>query len=143
MSRTNPRHIEKLIRSFSVLIAIGIQRGTEAGDGIEALEAIHTVGPDVVLLDWELPMLGGDELVRMVRSPRVSPTPDLPIIVLSAHGERRRVLEAMRLGVNEYLIKPISAEALRTRLIAAVASRRPTVQPDDGHPAEPRQRLPG
>jgi len=42
----------------------------------------------------------------------VFPMPHVPIIMLSGHGERWRVLEAMRLGVNEYLIKPVSAKAI-------------------------------
>ena len=98
------------------------------GDGIAALDTIRTVGPDVVMLDWEMPLLSGAELVRIVRSPGVFPMPDVPIIMLSGHGERWRVVEAVRLGVNEYLIKPVSAKALYDRLVSITLQPRPTVQ---------------
>ena len=70
-----------------------------------------------MVLDWEMPLLSGAELVRIVRSPGVFPVPDVPIIMLSGHGERWRVLEAVQLGVNEYLVKPVSAKALYDRLV--------------------------
>jgi two-component system, chemotaxis family, chemotaxis protein CheY len=58
-----------------------------------------------------MPLLSGAELVRIVRSAGVFPIPDVPIIMLSAHGERWRVVEAVKLGVNEHLVKPLSAKA--------------------------------
>ena len=64
--------------------------------------------PDVVILDWEMPSPNGPEFVRRVRSPYEFPQPDVPIIMLTGHGERTRVEEAVRLGVNEFLLKPVS-----------------------------------
>jgi two-component system chemotaxis response regulator CheY len=104
------QYMRKTIRNL--LVNCGVKDIYEAGDGITALDTLRTVGPDVVLLDWEMPLLNGAELVRIVRSPGVFPMPDVPIIMLSGHGERWRVLEAVRLGVNEYLIKPVSAKAI-------------------------------
>ena len=159
MPGTVSKHLEKLVQSLNVLIVednphmrkvirnllttIGIKRVSEAADGIEGLEVIRTAAPDVVLLDWEMPLLNGTELVRIVRSPGVFPTPDLPIIVVSAHGERWRVVEAMRLGVNEYLIKPLSAQALHDRLVTIMANPRPIVQREGYYGPEPRRLLPG
>jgi CheY-like chemotaxis protein len=158
MSGTAPKNFERLIHSLGVLIVednpymrqvirnllttLGIKRIAEAADGIEGLEAIRTFVPDVVLLDWEMPLLSGAELVRIVRSPGVFPTPDLPIVILSAHGERWRVVEAMRLGVNEYLIKPVSAQALHARLMSIITNPRPIVQRDGYYGPEPRRLLP-
>ena len=135
----NP-YMRKIVRNL--LTTIGVKQISEAVDGIEGLEAIRTVGPNVVLLDWEMPLLSGAELVRIVRSPGVFPTPDLPIIVLSAHGERWRVVEAMRLGVNEYLVKPVSAHSLHARLLAIMAIPRPIVERDGYYGPEPRRLLP-
>jgi DNA-binding response OmpR family regulator len=98
----------------------------EAGDGIDGLEAIRSIGPDIVILDWELPLLNGAGLIRIVRSPGVFPMPDVPIIMLSSHGERWRVIEAARIGVNEYLVKPVSAQALRDRMVSILVSRVPS-----------------
>jgi len=93
------------------------------------------------VLDWEMPLLSGAELVRIVRSPGVFPTPDIPIIMLTAHGERWRVVEAVRLGVHEYLIKPVSAKSLYDRLAAIVAQPRPVVQRGDYYGPEPRNTI--
>ena len=93
----------------------------------------------MVVLDWEMPLLNGAELVRIVRSPGVFPMPDVPIIMLSGHGERWRVVEAVQLGVNEYLIKPVSAKALYDRLVSITMQPRPTVQLGDYYGPEPRK----
>jgi len=72
-----------------------------------------------------MPLLSGAELVRIVRSAGVFPIPDVPIIMLSAHGERWRVVEAVKLGVNEYLVKPLSAKALYDRRLSITMQPRP------------------
>ncbi len=131
------QYMRKMIRNL--LVNCGIKDIYEAADGIAALDTIRTVGPDVVILDWEMPFLSGAELVRIVRSPGVFPVPDVPIIMLSGHGERWRVVEAVRFGVNEYLIKPVSAKALYDRLVSITTQPRPTVQLGDYYGPEPRK----
>jgi two-component system, chemotaxis family, chemotaxis protein CheY len=131
------QYMRKMVRNL--LVNCGIKDIYEAGDGITALDTIRTVGPDVVVLDWEMPLLSGAELVRIVRSPGVFPMPDIPIIMLSGHGERWRVVEAARLGVNEYLVKPVSAKSLYDRLVAITLQPRPTVQLGDYYGPEPRK----
>ena len=128
--------MRKVVRSL--LVNIGVREVYEASDGIAGLDAIRNAGPDVVILDWELPLLNGAEFVRIVRSPGVFPMPDIPIIVLSAHAERRRVVEAVRLGVNEYLCKPVSAQQLLDRLISILAKPRAIVQVGDYYGPQPR-----
>jgi two-component system, chemotaxis family, chemotaxis protein CheY len=131
------QYMRKMIRNL--LVNCGIKEIYEAADGIAALDTIRTVGPDVVILDWEMPLLSGAELVRIVRSPGVFPMPDVPIIMLSGHGERWRVVEAVKLGVNEYLIKPVSAKAIYDRLVSILAQPRPAVQLGDYYGPEPRK----
>jgi DNA-binding response OmpR family regulator len=125
----------------NLLVNCGVKAVYEAADGIAALDAIRTLAPDIVALDWEMPLLNGAELVRIVRSPGVFPMPDVPIIMLSSHGERWRVVEAVRLGVNEYLIKPVSAKALYDRLVAIMTQPRPAVQLGEYYGPEPRKLL--
>lgn len=115
----------KLVRGL--LNNIGVKAITEAGDGIAALEMIRAAPPDVIILDWEMPLLNGPELVRIVRSPGVFPVPDVPIIMLSSHGERWRIVESVKLGVNEFLCKPVSAKALLDRMISILLKPRETV----------------
>ena len=131
--------MRKLIRNL--LVNVGVKNVHEAGDGITGLEAIRTLSPDIVVLDWEMPFLNGAELVRIVRSPGVFPVPDVPIVMLSGHGERWRVIEAVRLGVNEYLMKPISAKALLDRLVSILAKPRPMVQLGNYYGPEPRKQF--
>ena len=129
--------MRKIVRNL--LLNVGVKEVYEAGDGIAGLEAIRTIGPDIVILDWELPLLNGAELARIVRSPGVFPVPDVPIIMLSSHGERWRVIEAARIGVNEYLVKPVSAQALFDRMVSILAKPRQIVRLGDYYGPEPRR----
>jgi two-component system chemotaxis response regulator CheY len=154
----NPKHAEALVQQLrvlvvddspfmrtvvrSLLINIGAKRIIEAGDGIAALEKIREDTPDVVILDWEMPLLNGPELVRIVRSPGIFPTPDIPIIMLSAHVEHWRILESVKLGVNEFLCKPVSAKALFERLISILLKPRVSVQLGDYYGPLPRVPVP-
>jgi two-component system chemotaxis response regulator CheY len=131
------QYMRKMVRTL--LVNCGVKDIYEASDGIAALDSIRTVAPDVVILDWEMPLLSGPELVRIVRSPGVFPMPDVPIIMLTGHGERWRVVEAVRLGVNEYLTKPVSAKSLYDRLVAITLQPRPNVQLGDYYGPEPRK----
>src|SRR5487761_1925599 len=133
------QYMRKTIRNL--LVNCGIKDIYEAADGIAALDSIRPVAPDVVILDWEMPMLSGAELVRIVRSPGVFPMPDIPIIILAGHCERWRVVEAVRLGVNEYLTKPVSAKAIYDRLVSIMTQPRPVVQLGDYYGPEPRKLL--
>lgn len=131
------QYMRKMIRNL--LVNCGIKDICEAADGVAALDSIRTMAPDIVILDWEMPMLSGPELVRIVRSPGVFPMPDIPIIILTGHCERWRVVEAVRLGVNEFLTKPVSAKALYDRLISITTQPRPVVQLGDYYGPEPRK----
>jgi two-component system, chemotaxis family, chemotaxis protein CheY len=133
------QYMRKMVRNL--LVNCGIKDICEAADGIAALDAIRTMGPDVVILDWEMPLLSGAELVRIVRSPGVFPMPAIPIIMLTGHCERWRVVEAVRLGVNEFLTKPVSAKAIYDRLISIMMQPRPVVQLGDYYGPEPRKLL--
>jgi CheY-like chemotaxis protein len=129
--------MRKMVRSL--LLNIGVKKVYEASDGIAGLEQIRAVSPDVIVLDWEMPLLDGPELVRIVRSPGAFPTPDIPIIMLTAHGDRSRIVEAVRIGVNEFLCKPVSAKMLADRLTSIFAKPRANVQLGDYYGPEPRK----
>ncbi len=130
-------YTRKVIRTL--LLAIGCTKIYEASDGAVGLETIRAVEPDLVLLDWEMPGIDGAEFVRQVRSPGTFPHPGVPIIMLSGHGERSRVLEAVRLGVHEFLLKPVSGGALRSRILSVLTKPRPMVRRGDYYGPEPRK----
>jgi len=123
----------------SLLQAIGVKAIHEAADGRSGLEAICALAPDLVILDWEMPAPNGAEFMRQVRSPRDFPYPDVPVIMLTGYGERSRVVEAVRLGVNEFLLKPVSTKALLARVANILTKPRRIVQKGDYYGPEPRQ----
>jgi two-component system, chemotaxis family, chemotaxis protein CheY len=123
----------------ALLQSIGIRNIHEANDGFSGLDAICSVKPDIVLLDWEMPRPNGAEFVQIVRSPRQFPLPDIPIIMLTGSSERSRVVEAVRSGVNEYLLKPVSATALLGRIVYILAKPRRMVSLGDRYVPEPRK----
>jgi CheY-like chemotaxis protein len=125
----------------NLLHNIGVKKIFDAADGIEALEMIRNAAPDIVVLDWEMPLLNGAELVRIVRSPGVFPFPDVPIIMLTGHGERWRIVEAVKLGVNEFLCKPVSAKALLDRMVSILLKPRESVQYGNYYGPAPRKAM--
>ena len=149
------RNVERLVQAIDVLIVdddqfmrkvvrnlltnVGVRTVYEASDGVAGLEAIRTFVPDIVILDWEMPLLDGGEVARIIRSPGVFPVPDVPIIMLSGHVERWRVEQAQRLGINEFLKKPVSGKALLDRMVAILANPRPMVRLDDYYGPQPRR----
>src|SRR5712672_2618743 len=130
-------YTRKVIRTL--LLAMGCTKIHEANDGASGLDAIHAIDPDVVLLDWEMPRIDGPEFVRRVRSPGTFPLPNVPIIMLTGHGERSRVLEAVRLGVHEFLLKPVSSSSLQARILSVLTKPRTMVKRGDYYGPEPRK----
>jgi len=146
--------VEKLIENLGILVAdeslymrkltrtmlmnIGAKTIFEAADGVAALDTIRSANPDVAVIDWDLPVLSGLQVVKIVRSPDVFPKPHLPIIMLSASASRADVAEAMRFGVHEFLIKPTSPRALQDRLLSIVVKPRQMVQVGDHYVPAPR-----
>ncbi len=130
-------YMRKVVRTL--LMSIGVRTIYEAPDGPSGLEHIRSMAPDVVILDWEMPGLDGAGFVRMVRSPDTFPFPDIPIIMLTGHGERRRVIEAVQIGVNEFLLKPVSSKALQDRLVSVLAKPRALVKSGDYYGPAPRR----
>jgi two-component system, chemotaxis family, chemotaxis protein CheY len=130
-------YIRKVIRTL--LLAMGCTKINEAPDGAHGLEAIRALAPDVVLLDWEMPGIDGAEFVRRVRSPNSFPYPAVPIIMLTGHGERSRVLEAVRLGVHEFLLKPVSSSSLQARILSVLTKPRNMIKRGEYYGPEPRK----
>ena len=130
-------YMRKVVRAM--LMSIGVRNIYEANDAPAGLELIRTIAPDAVVLDWEMPGVDGPSFVRAVRSPDTFPYPAVPIIMLTGHGERRRVVEAVKLGVNEFLLKPVSSKALHDRLVSVLTQPRPVVHSDCYYGPAPRK----
>ena len=119
-------HMRRILRTL--LHGFGARDVYEAEDGAAGLEAFTHYSPDIVLTDWEMPIFNGLELAQMIRQPGTNTNPYAPIIMLTAHSERKRVINARDAGITEFMAKPISAKALYQRILNIVARPRPFVR---------------
>jgi two-component system, chemotaxis family, chemotaxis protein CheY len=101
------RNIEK-----NVLGQLGHSDILEAGDGVEALNLLATQTPDLFLVDWNMPNMDGLTLVKNIRTKNTT----VPIIMVTTEAEKTRVVEAIKAGVNNYVVKPFTAETLGDKI---------------------------
>lgn len=122
-----------------MLLNLGAKLVYEAADGLAALEIVRNADPDVMVLERDIPILNSSELLRIMRSPDLFPRPDLPVIMLTKDAKRVDVMEALRLGAHEHLVKPTSPKALRDRLLSVVSNPRPMVRIGEHYVPQPRR----
>jgi two-component system, chemotaxis family, chemotaxis protein CheY len=108
------RNIQKKVLSILPESSFG-----EAGDGVEALAVIASQpgGFDVALVDWNMPNMNGLQLVTKIRETDKKTL----LIMVTTEAEKQRVLDALRAGVNNYLVKPFTPEALMEKVNATLA----------------------
>lgn len=87
----------------------------EARDGLQALEAVRTKLPDLVLLDIMMPELDGYETLRMLRE-----FSNIPVIILTAKGEENDKVYGLELGADDYITKPFGPRELSSRIKAVL-----------------------
>ena len=95
---------------------------TEARDGVQALDQVDRVGPDIIVLDLNLPGLDGYGVLSHLRSRPA--TASIPVIVLTAKGAEDNEVRVFELGADDFLTKPFRARALSARLEAVLGRRR-------------------
>ncbi|PZQ16929.1 MAG: two-component system response regulator [Ancylobacter novellus] len=122
-------HMRRIVRTL--LHGFGAREVYEAEDGAAGLELFTSHLPDILIVDWSMPIFDGIELASMIRRPESGVNPYVPIIMLTGHSERSRVLRARDAGVTEFLCKPISAKALHQRVLNCVLNPRPFVKTKD------------
>ncbi len=119
-------HMRRIVRTL--LHGFGAREVNEAEDGAAGLEAFTHNVPDIVITDWAMPIFDGIELTQMIRQPGANANPFVPIIMLTGHSEKKRIVAARDAGVTEFLAKPLSARALYQRIVNVVANPRPFVR---------------
>ncbi len=119
-------HMRRIVRTL--LHGYGAREVHEAEDGASGLEAFTHHMPDIVITDWTMPIFDGLELIQMIRQPGANANPFVPIIMLTGHSEKRRVMAARDAGVTEFLVKPLSAKALYQRILNVVLNPRPFIK---------------
>ncbi|MCW2308471.1 CheY-like chemotaxis protein [Rhodobium gokarnense] len=119
-------HMRRIIRML--LTGFGARDVVETEDGAAGLEAFQATSPDIVITDWVMPIIDGLELSRMLRNRETSTNPFVPIIMLTGHSEKKRVVEARDAGITEFLCKPISAKSLYLRIANTIVNPRPFIE---------------
>ena len=109
----------KTMRSVQkrTLMQMGEIEFIEAGDGIEALHVIATSGGfDLGLIDWNMPNMDGRTLICKIRETDKK----TPLIMCTTEAEKPRILEALKAGVNNYIVKPFASEVLLEKVQATL-----------------------
>lgn len=104
----------RIIRSILVRIlrSLGIREIVEAADGREAWDAFTANPIDLVLTDWHMPHVDGLELTKRIRAVN----PEVPIVMITVVDSCSWINEAFRVGVTEFISKPLNRETLESKL---------------------------
>ena len=106
------RNIQK-----NTLATMGHTDVLEAADGVEALAVLAETKADLVLVDWNMPNMDGITLIKKVRETDKA----LPMIMVTTEAEKTRVMEALKAGVNNYVVKPFTADTLSEKIDATLS----------------------
>jgi len=106
------RNIQK-----NVLKQLGHTDVDEAEDGVIALAAFNKQVPDLMLIDWNMPNMDGITLVKKIRETDKR----IPIMMCTTEAEKSRVIEAIKAGVNNYVVKPFTADTLSEKIDQTLA----------------------
>lgn len=91
---------------------VGLTDTVEAGDGVEGLAAFQSHQISLVMTDWNMPNKSGLDLTKDIRSSGSK----VPIIMITTESEKERVVEAIKNGVTDYLMKPFTQDVLQEKL---------------------------
>lgn len=116
--------------AISTLLRYNLEREgfrvAEARDGEEALVVAAESKPDLVILDWMLPLLSGIEVCRRLR--RQNGAQQVPIIMVTARGEEADKIRGLNSGADDYITKPFSPTELVARVRAVLRRARPAAE---------------
>ena len=105
---TMRRIIKNLLRD------LGFTNTAEADDGTTALPMLQSGNFDFLVTDWNMPGMNGIELLRAVRADERLKL--LPVLMVTAEAKRDQIIEAAQAGVNGYVVKPFTAQALKEKI---------------------------
>jgi CheY-like chemotaxis protein len=120
------QHMRSIVST--ILKGTGIRNVREARDGAEALDMLRQYPADIALVDFNMDPIDGVEFTKMLRNAPDSANPYLPIIMITGHSERSKVLRARDAGINEFVVKPLTARALLGRIDSVVMRPRPFIR---------------
>ena len=98
----------------NILRQLGFSNVQEADDGTTALEKLQQEPFDFVILDWNMPKMTGIELLRTIRAD--SSLKHIPVLMVTAEAQKENVVEAVQAGVNNYIVKPFTADTMKDKI---------------------------
>ena len=104
--------MRKVIRNL--LKQSGYENVTEAEDGVAAMSVLKSTKIDFVISDWNMPNMTGIELLKAVRSDNELGA--MPFLMVTAESLKENVVEAVKAGVSNYIVKPFTAEVLGEKI---------------------------
>ena len=102
---------------INVLINAGITEVDEACDGQQAVDAVRGKPYDLLLMDWNMPNMLGIDALKTIRGEGIK----TPVIMVTTEAEKARVIEALKAGANNYIIKPFEADAFVAKVQETLA----------------------
>jgi two-component system chemotaxis response regulator CheY len=102
------RIIKNLLRD------LGFTNTAEADDGTTALPMLQSGSFDFLVTDWNMPGMSGIDLLRQVRADER--LKHMPVLMVTAEAKRDQIIEAAQAGVNGYVVKPFTAQALKEKI---------------------------
>lgn len=117
-------YMRKVVKN--VLETLGAKLIEEAYDGSEALAAVRSWPPDIILTEWRLYPMTGFDLLRAIRGER-GPVRFTPVVMVTSETRRERVIQARNTGVSEFVAKPFNAKGLLLRIKEVIERPRPYV----------------
>lgn len=98
----------------NILKQLGFSNVDEAENGQEALQKLRTDTFGFVVSDWNMPVMTGIDLLRAIRADeKLKPT---PVLMVTAEAQQSNLVEAVQAGVNNYIVKPFTAETLQEKI---------------------------
>ena len=98
----------------NILKQIGFSDIEEAEDGNSALARLRQGGYGLVVSDWNMPNMTGLDLLKAIRADNV--LSNMPVLMVTAEAKKENVLDAIKSGVNNYVVKPFTADVLKDKI---------------------------
>lgn len=98
----------------NILKKLGYENIVEAEDGKDAFEKLSQGGFDFIITDWNMPVVSGLDLLKKVRGD--DRFKNIPVLMVTAEAEKDQVLEAVKAGASNYVVKPFTPDALKEKL---------------------------
>ena len=99
---------------LNTLKSIGFENIIEAADGKDAMAKLLSEGADFLITDWNMPEMSGLDLVKWARGSEQFA--EIPILMITTRGNKDDVIEAMKMRVNNYIVKPFTAPGLKEKI---------------------------